>query len=744
MSEEDHRRPVSRRSSSRLSLSDYDNENDSDSSYELNDELRTEILHQLQVQSARKFLWDENSDEEDDAVPPYSVGGGNLNNHGSSSRFVSPSLNGSSFVWNSQEEIDLGGHLGAKRCYDVIETESRAGVLGRFFASRRKADRLGLHPAHSKRTVMRKNGSSQDICLCVNGTFTFLSARLFGARNTKRNVGIFLVLVSLTCGIFFAVNKNDENATYKLEPPSTVAPAGWPITEPEPFVILPNPQLQATTAPKEIPKTPTGHHVVGVSEGEVFIDTDVSGFEDLIKEEGLYDEGLFKDANSAQYKALHWIAKVDPARMAPSTDTFVLQRYALATIFFALSGADLVLSGWQTQSAWKDQTGWMTGAGYCSWYGVKCITGENSSDNSHVISLNLTANGLEGQLPAEIQVLSRLNHLDLSQNEISGTIPKELGNMMWLRSLFVRENKLTGSVPSEIGKITSLQYLDLSWNDLNGQIPSEVGKCSSLRLFVTDMNPLITGQIPPLSGLTDLEVLSFKHNAFDGTIPDWLYFLTNLRQLRFQRNALSGKVSPNLANLSNLRYLQLSENSFTGELPDIFGHLKHLVVFDVVLNQFEGTLPSSLTALPKLEKLFLEGNMFSGKIPDTLGNLRALKYLYIQKNAFSSTLPDVFGSLSNLELFEVQENHLTGGIPSSLGGCTGLLRVDVAGNELSAPIPTSLGGLTSLQIFNLFGNKFTGTMPDEVCALRMDAGHLQFLVSDCHGSFECKCCTSCL
>jgi Leucine rich repeat len=557
MSEENQRPPLRRRSSSRLSLSDRDIEDDSDASDEdnINEEERIEILHQLQVQSARKFLWDEDEDESHDDIAALGTSPRRNISHGSSSRFVLPSTIGASFVWNSQEEIDLEGHLGAKR-HDIIETKKRAGFLDRIFLSRGRSDRLGLHSAYAKSTQPR-NGLFQNICLCIQGFFMFVGGCLFGARHTKRNFCIFFILAALATGLFFAVRSDGSDASYLREPTSTLAPTSNPTKAPEPVVTLPVPQGIAvpTAAPKHnVIGISDGDSVVGTPQGETVIDTHIAAFKDFLKEEGIYDQDRFNDINSPQYKALHWIVKVDPERMPPSTETFVLQRYALATLFFALSGAELSHPGQSApQTGWKDQTGWMTGAGYCSWYGVHCITGDGSFDNSHVISVNLTANGLQGQIPPEVRFLSSLDHLDLSQNEINETIPVELGSMTGLRTLFLRENKLTGSIPSEFGQLSSLKNLDLSGNDLKGQIPSEIGYCTELRALVTDMNPRITGHIPPLSRLADLEVLSFKHNTLDGTIPDWLYDLTNLRQVRFQRNALTGKVSPKLANLSNLR-----------------------------------------------------------------------------------------------------------------------------------------------------------------------------------------------
>jgi hypothetical protein len=542
--------PIQRRSSSRLSLSD-DDIDDSNFSDDEAGEQRTVVLHQLQVQSARKFLWDENDDEDCDGVAVLSLGNsfGSLHsNHGSSSNFVSPHATCSSFVWNSQEEIDLEGRFGASR-QKFVETQNQKSFFQRsLFTARGKSDRLGRYSAYQKFLNVR---------LCIQGSIMFVLRCMFGARKTKRNACIFTCVALVIAGIIFAIRSKGNDTLFLRKHTPTNAPSSSTINAPsEPVLSFPITQPQVTSQPTTANPKSKEHNVVGISDGESVIDTTVAAFQDLLKKQGNIDENLMNDQNSPQYKALHWVAKVDPSRIAHSSHTFVFERYSLATIFFAMSGADLFRPGDSVPvTTWKDQSQWMSGAGYCAWYGVHCITGDNSSTNSEIISLNLTANGLKGQLPPEVHLLSHLDHLDLSHNEISENIPTEMGLLTSLRTLFLGENQMTGPIPTEIGEMNSLRNVDFSGNDFKDQIPSEISRCSSLRTLILDMNPRITGHLPPLAGLKELEVLSVKHNKLDGTIPDWVYDLTNLRQLRFQRNAFSGTVSPNLSNLSNLRML---------------------------------------------------------------------------------------------------------------------------------------------------------------------------------------------
>jgi len=50
-------------------------------------------------------------------------------------------------------------------------------------------------------------------------------------------------------------------------------------------------------------------------------------------------------------------------------------------------------------------------------------------------------------------------------------------------TIFIGDNRLNGTLPSEIGLLTRLQKLDLGFNEIRGDIPSEIGQLSDL-LFV--------------------------------------------------------------------------------------------------------------------------------------------------------------------------------------------------------------------------------------------------------------------
>jgi hypothetical protein len=92
------------------------------------------------------------------------------------------------------------------------------------------------------------------------------------------------------------------------------------------------------------------------------------------------------------------------------------QRYALMVLYYANDG-----------EAWSSTfvQGWAeSGVHECSWSYVAC----DSNSNSNNITELVTGKGMKlvGSLPAEIALLSSLEHLNLFNNRLEGNLPATL------------------------------------------------------------------------------------------------------------------------------------------------------------------------------------------------------------------------------------------------------------------------------------------------------------------------------
>jgi len=96
---------------------------------------------------------------------------------------------------------------------------------------------------------------------------------------------------------------------------------------------------------------------------------------------------------------------------------------------------------------------------------------------------------LEGTLPSEISLMSRLDTIALPLNKITGTIPKEFAQMRWLNTFNVSHNSLQGTIPRDYGFAQSLATLDVGNNMLIAPVPNEICQMS-LKTFRGDCDSL--------------------------------------------------------------------------------------------------------------------------------------------------------------------------------------------------------------------------------------------------------------
>ena len=239
-------------------------------------------------------------------------------------------------------------------------------------------------------------------------------------------------------------------------------------------------------------------------------------------------------------------------------------RAALVALYNATGGAN-----------WTNNTNWLSNEPLSEWHRVE------TDEDGRVTALRLVANGLSGEIPAELENLTNLQVLSLSTNTLSGEIPAELGNLTNLQILSLSANELSGEIPEELANLANLRRLDLFQNGLSGEIPAELGNLANLEWLYLHSNEL-SGEIPAeLGDLANLQYLYLSENELSGEIPAELGNLTNLQLLYLDSNKLSGKIPARLGNLTNLEDLFLNRNELSGPLPLTLSALSQLLVLDI-------------------------------------------------------------------------------------------------------------------------------------------------------------------
>ncbi len=205
----------------------------------------------------------------------------------------------------------------------------------------------------------------------------------------------------------------------------------------------------------------------------------------------------------------------------------------------------------------------------------------NASGN--VTKIKLENQNLTGDLPEELLDMCYLDTVTIAGNDLSTTIESALAAFKSdIHLLNLSGNGLTGEIPTNVIRFTEITQLFIGTNEITGEIPTQLGQLETLEYLNLAVNEL-TGEIPAsIDDLSNLISLSLLQNNLTGSIPDEIGRLSNLNTLMLDENELSGTLTDSLGNLTNLTMLSIAFNEFSGALPQSltnFGSSTILTVF---------------------------------------------------------------------------------------------------------------------------------------------------------------------
>ncbi|XP_047312989.1 piriformospora indica-insensitive protein 2 [Impatiens glandulifera] len=241
---------------------------------------------------------------------------------------------------------------------------------------------------------------------------------------------------------------------------------------------------------------------------------------------------------------------------------------------------------------------------------VGSITGKIS--NMNLIRFILTGSNVSGEIKSAFGDLDNAEEITLSRNQFTGELPPEIfGNMNKLKILDLSQNGLEGNLPKSTGGLTGLLKLDLSYNRFSGEIPETLKAMKDLEFLDLSYNVFTNSGIPAFfSGMTSLREVYLNGNLLGGHIPEIWENLKGIIGIGLSGNGLIGNIPPSMGlALKKVSYIGLDNNNLEGPIPEEFGALENVYEINLENNRLSGSLPFGAQFVNKMgKKLKLAGN----------------------------------------------------------------------------------------------------------------------------------------
>jgi Leucine-rich repeat (LRR) protein len=380
---------------------------------------------------------------------------------------------------------------------------------------------------------------------------------------------------------------------------------------------------------------------------------------------------------------------------------------------------------------------WTPGNSTCGFSGIVC------NSNGYVTEINLPQQNLSGILPFDsICKLQALEKLSLGFNFLHGGISEDLKNCTSLQQLDLGCNSFSGEVP-DLSSLGKLKLLSLNNSGFSGQFPwRSLGNLTSLTFL--SLGDIVFERSPFPAEVLKLEKLYWlylSNCSLEGRIPEGLGNLTLLENLELSWNQFSGEIPGDIVKLKNIWQLELYFNFLTGTLPVGFGNLTSLVNLDVSNNSLQGNI-SEVRFLTKIASLHLYENQFIGEIPEELGEFNKLVGFSIYANKFTGPLPQKLGSGADFVYINARENFLTGPIPPDMCKKGKMISLILRQNRFTGGIPKNYANCMTLKYLNIGNNQINDTFPSRlVCnlssleELNLSYNNLSGMLHPCLGNF---------
>ncbi|KAK9204398.1 hypothetical protein WN943_014658 [Citrus x changshan-huyou] len=252
---------------------------------------------------------------------------------------------------------------------------------------------------------------------------------------------------------------------------------------------------------------------------------------------------------------------------------------------------------------------------------------------TELITLHLENNSLEGHIHNTFANASHLRSLDLYSNKLEGPLPRSLAKYIKLEVVNVENNMISDSFPCWMGSLSELKILVLRSNQFDGppcnsNITFPFQALRIIDLSHTEFTGFLPRRIfPSMEAMKNVDEhgrLEYMGRAFcDESITvamkghDFQFqkIFVMFRAMDLSSNRFHREISEVLGNFKSLKVLNLSHNSLTGNIPVSFENMTALKSLDLSFNKLDGRIPEQLLSITALSLLNLSYNRLWGHIP---------------------------------------------------------------------------------------------------------------------------------
>ena len=561
--------------------------------------------------------------------------------------------------------------------------------------------------------------------------------------NVLYMVMIFLAFVAIACGIYFGLFfEGDDSEDGTRGDIETSAPSAAPTA---------NPGSGTTTAFDDIDESRscdfsrsdfphpfdqcycTGQIIELPDDVRKRYEIHLEDFVPEIYQD--YDEEI--SSCSDRNQALVWLSSANDADF---THEQRLERFSLATMYASMNGPE-----------WNFNREWLSTSDVCFWSGISCSDGNVSGMSLR--SLNVGGSVSKVSFSSIQHCLhKRFLIIKLIAVYTTDQIPREVILLESLREFVVTSNpSMGGTIAPELFQIPAIEVVNLGSNGLTGPLPEAVGQAKRLRFLNLEGNNLSGRITSSLDGAESLSYLNLQSNGFLGEVPDTL-FGAPLQELYLSDNVLTGTLPIAMGQATDLRILEFGTNLFDGPIVTQIGRLTNLETLSIIdLPNVRGRLPAEFGSLSKLQELTITNTGIFGPIPSTWRGMEQIETMIMNDNALRNELPVELGFLTKLRVLRLSNNLFTGAIPAEMSFMESLQQLHLNDNSLTGDIPIDFTILSKLEVLRLDGNELATKVDPEVCDLRNLS--LETFLVDCPGrdgdqitGVICSipdCCTDC-